>query len=837
MNRLTAAELSQSSVRILKAVALISAWLMVASCVFPVFFSSVSAQADKSPYKYKTTWNDGQKVKNITFDSPAQVSLSSLTFENNSFVVDGLINLTGDMLGDDDLAYPYAPSIQMEKENNTIWAWEGTGYGKLGYQYLFSDGLGERILTTGTGYTVRHDQVILPKEANVTSAFITLYSQVQPVWTPEEVISPIDSGALEGENLFPSLISFNGDIYAVWCSSDRTITTGYDRDVVLAKFNRSSQKFDRIWEVSPSYDNYDDSEVVATVYDNKIWIAWTNDRDSVYESYGDIRIRYFDGESFGTVINITSTYLYDDDSPNLIVYDNRLFLFFRTCDPSISYGPDFDFVYLTYHNVTNQWSGITDISPHTYGTSRDDHRYMDWDICLVIFQNKLGVIMDSPDQTINGDPNALIWDHDIFVRWYNGTSWSNWQEITPSNDANPSVGNYAYDQIPTACVWYNPLKRREELVVAWLTDNGCSDDQLDDIVYSIYDGVSWSPMAWISKPNDDRSDVYPQLIAYNGRLVCIWEKGWNISEGQTDEGNTNTYNPRGDIFTRSYDGVSWDIEQELTADLYKRDNANNPSLQVIDGMLWGVWDVNWTKGSKDVGKIVLRRMYLPPVNKTIAFAGDSNPLSFTTDQIMTFVNLKPEVINRYLQTATPVIDKWGNKVVRVPFNLSTNSTTRIELTQLTIYYDWNVKVNITEPLNTFLHAVRIPLNSRADDDHTAQFWLSSQSQGVIRNLTVYVKYLVNHEPVFLGPKNFYMEEDTWNYSVIDLNELFEDDFSKGNLTFEIISIEPSGVVQFRHNRTGTRYTLDTGPLIPNWYGVVNFTIRCWDQQGLSNTSY
>ncbi|MEM3342343.1 MAG: hypothetical protein QW728_06580, partial [Thermoplasmata archaeon] len=76
----------------------------------------------------------------------------------------------------------------------------------------------------------------------------------------------------------------------------------------------------------------------------------------------------------------------------------------------------------------------------------------------------LWVVMETKDMTLGTD-----YEFDLAVRSFDGVSWGSWTNIIGSDGLSA-------DELPAWSVWYNPVKKEEELVVMWVKDYDINSD-------------------------------------------------------------------------------------------------------------------------------------------------------------------------------------------------------------------------------------------------------------------------------------------------------------------------------------------------------------------------
>lgn len=146
-------------------------------------------------------------------------------------------------------------------------------------------------------------------------------------------------------------------------------------------------------------------------------------------------------------------------------------------------------------------------------------------------------------------------NEDIFFKFYSGSSWSSETQLTTDaqNDMNPSIM-----QAQDGKIW-----------VVWETDRKLLDE---DIYYRVFDGVSWSDdTALCTALYPDKNPSITQT--QDGRIWVVWS---SIRTGDPE------------LFYKIFDGSSWSAEYQLTSD-QNMDDEDPAIMQAADGKVWVVW--------------------------------------------------------------------------------------------------------------------------------------------------------------------------------------------------------------------------------------------------------
>jgi len=179
----------------------------------------------------------------------------------------------------------------------------------------------------------------------------------------------------------------------------------------------------------------------------------------------------------------------------------------------------------------------------------------------------------------SSDP-ALIkggFDLDVVVRSYDG---GNWSAVT---DVSEFPGDIDPDREVIMTVY------RNELWVIWSHGDDQGTTGLTDLLYSRFNGFTWSAIGHISPDPTDGINTYESAIIHQGRLWFLWK----TTDTAISAGNSGAVKDL-DIVVRSYDGATdtWDATYELT-------DPSNVYLDWISdvksfgGKLYVVWEASY----------------------------------------------------------------------------------------------------------------------------------------------------------------------------------------------------------------------------------------------------
>ncbi len=287
-----------------------------------------------------------------------------------------------------------------------------------------------------------------------------MYSEYSSQWSPPLVIWD------DGYSGMPKLVRHCGEIYVLWQSDSELVDPGIDDEIVMKQVNSHN---DTLILVSPENDDQNDRMPVAVSLGSKllvVWQRWTGSQYDIvsrcldenrewgqlivvsegtngnnwspsittfqgnayaaWQSYttnfgndegSDILVRSFDGFSWSqNISDITSTSTEDNSDTAICTHDDKLRVAWRTNDPIISSGDDWDIVVAAYDG--SHWnSSLVEL---TTDDSGDDFKPT-----MTVFDDALYICWQSHDPAITTGA-----DSDIVIRILVDGEWSGTIELT-----------------------------------------------------------------------------------------------------------------------------------------------------------------------------------------------------------------------------------------------------------------------------------------------------------------------------------------------------------------------------------------------------------------------
>ncbi|UCE74019.1 MAG: hypothetical protein JSV56_13525, partial [Methanomassiliicoccales archaeon] len=263
---------------------------------------------------------------------------------------------------------------------------------------------------------------------------------------------------------------------------------------------------------------------------DEVHVVWHGDDDGDF----DIYYRYFNGTSWEPEQIISTDISMEDQArPNIAIDNGNIHVVWGDFGDG-----DWD-VYYRHFNGTS-WEPELEISTDI-GTEN---------------QSQPTVAAE------NGEVH-VVWgdegdgDEDIYYRYFNGTAWQSELEI--SSDTGSEA-----QHLPSIAV------ENDEVHIVWM-DYGNSNW---DAYYRHYNGSEWQPEQKISTDNIYLHQRGPQIAVENGELHVVWSESDLSSGGLAD------------IIYRHYDGLSWQTEVPIYANL---NTSHSPVIDVENGRAYVAW--------------------------------------------------------------------------------------------------------------------------------------------------------------------------------------------------------------------------------------------------------
>lgn len=742
------------------------------------------------------------------------------------YVRNATLKVTGMALDGNATAYPENVAIGLNDQ--VLWEFSKTGYGRLGMQDSFSSGQEQMQISIGAGGGSKNAFIRLPKDAIVQSATIGLLGTA-PV-KGQELSSY--SGARTHDSLGYS-VSGAGDMNG----------DGYD-DVIIGMYNIYDETVPDYAYICFGGPEMDGRPNVTLTYGN----GYDNFGESV-SGAGDVNGDGYDDVIVGAwgAMNLAG----------------RAFIYFG--GPNIDSIPD---IVLNGGQPYDQFglrvSGAGDVNGDGYddvivGARANDTGGYNAGRAYIFLG---GAPMDSnPDLAMSGSA-----DRDYF-----GYSVSGAGDVNDDGYDDVIVGASAPD---------NPSTARAEIFFG----GHPMDSSPDELIYSIDksgEGFGFQ----VSEAGDVNNDGYDDVLigasensaagSQAGRAYLFF--GGNNMDNDTDviftgafanDGFGHSVSTAGDVNNDGYDDVIMGAPAQDTTGVnagrlylfFGGQDMDNDTDMMYDGK--GDYEIfGWS--SSDAGDVngdgcseiivgawgnnsLTGRAYIyTPMGSLLD--GVLDPCVAIGHYIIWnasgafngTVDLKDfsQALNDCIRsTPTTGTDKYGNSYVDVPLNMTGKSKGNFVLSRLKITYRYDALVpDFALVLNDYTSAhkkqkdavgnINVPLNIRSIS--AGQVKLSSLD--LTRD---------SAPALSIDIPTVEIDEDTFDQALLDLHKYFKDDSGSANtLNFTAVAVTNSSFVELSiANRRYLSADAEIGSENDNWTGTVEAKVCCTDKWGQSTES-
>jgi hypothetical protein len=739
--------------------------VLVAGSLLPLVLGP-AAGMEPDVYTMKV-FDSGNTKEVMDFDGPGE-DRTTVSLDPMAVVLNGSLNATSGPHTPGEFDYPLDPAIDIGDDGKIDWRFNGLGYGRWGLQDVFHDGASEINLTFEEN-TTREVRFKLPKGADIKGGAFTTGGWPIPYWGPEAVISNTSTES-DGE-YGPVFTVFKERMYVAWESMDPAITDGDDLDIVIRWFD--GEKWGPYIELSPPADTFQDDAVNLVVYKDKLYAVWSASVDLDFFSDDDLVMRWSDdGDNWSPMKKVSPVLRQGmNDWPALQVYKDKLYIIWKTTDSTISDGDDMDIVY--------RWWDGSSFGPIEELTAGDGGR-LDWAYDTTVYNDRLWVVWEKDISS-----GLFGYEVNILIRSYDGVSWSNTKDLTGADDtvkdeipriyvwSNPvkkrdelyviwGRGEGSWDgsgdidiviRVFDGTTWsemqelsqpgirvqnmgHQLIGYEDRLYAIWIHGNKAEIiDQNDNlIVYKIwgdimirsFDGYDWSSIKELTPTGqtDEASD--PEICVYDGKLYASWSFPNDKSSGS---------------------GQHWDI-------IFRNIDFQDVTLEIDVG---GDGSLEWE------GEIHSSQEIVPLDGDGIEAAMIHG--SITDDYGNEITEIPVKIKSRY------------------PARISAHDL-KIEYSYPQ-HFDFKDKYN--QVLEANRPSAQNGTGGRQPLDKTPYtFSASSGSEGKIIFEELDLDYIVNLWPFLVGPiPALSFDEDTDYLHAVDLEEHFSDDWDDGQLSFRI----------------------------------------------------
>jgi hypothetical protein len=358
-------------------------------------------------------------------------------------------------------------------------------------------------------------------------------------WTDGEFSDIINVSTVdtipEGYGHHPRMTAYDGKLYVFWNSHAWTPNGAFG--VVLRVYDPATGTWDGPREISETPEGGIAAGGVGTVHDGKLWVAWqgrspTTGNVSVDDPDIEVLVRWFDGERWGPVTNVSGGTPGKDTEPAIISIGEELHVAWNHDDPVKPGNAD---IHHRVMGADGTWGEMTD--GLGLGPSRNDKKVslVDWNGTPVLLWQSDGINLRGQ---VYSDVALSVMGED---RW------------GPALVINPS-GQDAGNVVPNAAVL------DDRLYIAWATsDDGITLGKDLDVVMRDFDGQRFGDIVVLS-PSDSHVDENPSddgsvdLFVLGGNLYAVFDAIFSpVTDG-----------PNKDIVLRY---VGYDLDGDGTVDV------------------------------------------------------------------------------------------------------------------------------------------------------------------------------------------------------------------------------------------------------------------------------
>ncbi|UCH88381.1 MAG: VCBS repeat-containing protein [Thermoplasmata archaeon] len=748
--------------------------------LFPLFMAALFITInftliipDTSEGSVLTKFSNGMTGKDITFESAGNDYTLAVRLKGGVAIRSAHLNITGLPEGS---KYPLNPKLYVGADEDLVWGFNETGYGRMGHQTeLYNDAVSHSFtIKSHTGGSNAGAQILLPQGAEVSSATLRLNGEITDFGTKtiiennKDRVSDMDIGDIDNDGDMDIVISVLGDYDVIWYENVDGKGTNWNPTTVDGNLRWAT---DVCLADVTGEGNLD---IIASTYWDNI-LAWYNNTDgsgtfSTRKTIDNTANFRFTGIAAGDLNNDSAV-----DIVCTLGYTNGRVVWYNN----------------TAGNGTN-WARKNIDGTETYAE----------DVCIV-------------DLDDDGDNDTVIVNYNRNdVKWYenqgNASSWSA-EKLLSNNGLTNGVSVVCADidednnidvvGLGNSLRWFEaPDDPSNSWTGHTITSPG-ANSYLGEVVVA--------DLGIYGSPPDGHLDI-AMVTAYSNDVR--WYENNPSNPGSSFTGHTI----RGDHnYARCLRAV------DLGGDFSYPDLIVSAYTSTTDDVVWYELNKTFPKNVRvDVGN-----------------DGDTeyNAGASWLNTTKTTGNFAVE-LNQLLDAGPASTVVYGHKIVTVPFKVSTDTAGEITVDNIDIKYEYTAKadrINSGSTLADVLQKYVGPIGS-GGDYVTILLKFSVESAGKLRISDLYVEY--NDYPSTKGPipSNASLEEDTKSDKLVDLSLYFQDDYLASNeLTYNIISYTNNSIVNaYITDSHFIGIDSESGSTNDNWYGSTELSVQAVDEDGL-----
>jgi len=526
----------------------------------------------------------GSASKTLTFEGKESNHEATLKLSAEAEVEKAYLKLEGEQNGG---SYPYHPSFLIEDDGQweTIWNFNGSAYGSLGEQNVFSDNGTSAPISFG-GEEEKTRSLYIPKNATITSATMDISGTKDFGTRTTRDTASEDSLITSHTSSAPAVVSEGSNVYMAWIDSGDLNYAGYDYDI----FFKISNDNGTTWHDSVLLSETAISANAPTIAvdGDRVGVAWSEGNDVYFRMSED------GGESWNDVVNVEG---FVHRNPVVSCSDGYIYLTWMTRD----------------NNTATYQVGFT--------RSTDGEN---WET-LRIISNIVGSGIHSQYPWISSYGDC------VYVAWYEHDRQQSTYDLLYKHSANNGAtfqtspteiksGSDTMDEVRVAS------NENGHVYAVWLRFNNTVEVFDVDYAYSMDHGSTWSTPANIDDTDANINDVTLSSEMESGvdYVYVAWkdhtrnisfrlstnETAWEATQWITDQANyptihandnghvyigyarTNQTNIIGnqDIFINISDGrgATWD-ENETISTRFFDGRSGHTEMVVVGDEIFMVW--------------------------------------------------------------------------------------------------------------------------------------------------------------------------------------------------------------------------------------------------------
>ncbi len=383
----------------------------------------------------------------------------------------------------------------------------------------------------------------------ISMTAINAGGQTVKISEPEE----ITSSSVPGQQINPASIVYDGLLYLFWASNTAVGGSG-DFDILYSTYDGHAWTSQQVLTMDDSGNDHTPQPVV---FEEKLYLFWSSDdAGTTSGSNADIVVSSYDGSSWTKPVSLTSGFgSLGDYNPCPIIFNDQLYVFFE------------------WYSVHNNAYEIA----YT-------HLEATWGVPIPITNTSNGHNLN-PTAAVTGQSLILAWESydsglavnttsSIVSRTLTNNVWSGY--ISLSGNVGPANSD-PFAVTYSGSTW-----------VFWTTSSEAISDgeDLDIVGRELTNGVWSDTILEIANMSDSGDDTGIIAALHDGKMILSWV---SASSEYSDGPDT-------DIIMVIYDGEEWsqpiDISQDGECDDGGGISFKSPTLASHENSLIIIWETN-----------------------------------------------------------------------------------------------------------------------------------------------------------------------------------------------------------------------------------------------------